>query len=493
MTIAPLESDALDDGELAVAAAGGDQLAFSTIYDRYADRLYDFCAGMLRDGDAAADCVQDVFVTAATKLAQLQDPDRLRAWLYAIARHEALARIRQRRREMPTEEMPETSSGEPDLATFAARNELAELIAEACEGLTDRDRTVYELAYRHGLDGPELAAALGVSHTNANTMVGRLRDGMERSLGALLVCRGVKADPAACPELAALIGQWDGTFTVLMRKRAARHIDGCAVCDGERRRMVSPVALLGGAPVFLPAPAWLRDETLGDAAALLPARGADAPADGQSWWPPGDVGEPEGFSAAQRRHLRAALIAALVVLGIAGVAQLNSPTDYRVEPASTPVEPTSTPSQTFGIAGIIPSSSVGPITTTAVPTTSEPALSTTPEPSTPTLTTAPSRTRAASTTPTNSFSPSRNSSTTTRTTQSEEETTTTTSTTTSSSPTSTSSSHDYDHDDQRSDRVTASRQGVRRPCRYRCGRASRLGRRRPSSSSCSARSGRMRW
>ena len=84
MTIAPFApADALDDAELAVAAAGGNQLAFSAIYDRYADRLYDFCVGMLRDGDAAADCVQDVFVTAATKLVQLLDPNRLRAWLYA--------------------------------------------------------------------------------------------------------------------------------------------------------------------------------------------------------------------------------------------------------------------------------------------------------------------------------------------------------------------------------------------------------------------------
>jgi RNA polymerase sigma factor (sigma-70 family) len=102
MTIASLEpAEALDDAALAVAAAGGNPLAFSTIYDRYADRLYDFCVGMLCDGDAAADCVQDVFVTAATKLVQLQHPNRLRAWLYAIARHEALARIRDRRRERP--------------------------------------------------------------------------------------------------------------------------------------------------------------------------------------------------------------------------------------------------------------------------------------------------------------------------------------------------------------------------------------------------------
>ena len=61
MTITPLEpADALDDSELALAAARGDRLAFTAIYDRYADRLHDFCAGMLRDRDAAADCVQGV-------------------------------------------------------------------------------------------------------------------------------------------------------------------------------------------------------------------------------------------------------------------------------------------------------------------------------------------------------------------------------------------------------------------------------------------------
>ncbi len=53
-----------------MAAATGDRTALAAIYDRYADRLYDFCLGMLRDREAAADCVQDVFVTAATKLGQ---------------------------------------------------------------------------------------------------------------------------------------------------------------------------------------------------------------------------------------------------------------------------------------------------------------------------------------------------------------------------------------------------------------------------------------
>jgi DNA-directed RNA polymerase specialized sigma24 family protein len=56
------------DADLARAAAAGDRAAFAGIYDRYADRLHDFCVGMLRDRDGAADCVQDTFCIAATRL-----------------------------------------------------------------------------------------------------------------------------------------------------------------------------------------------------------------------------------------------------------------------------------------------------------------------------------------------------------------------------------------------------------------------------------------
>jgi RNA polymerase sigma factor (sigma-70 family) len=174
------------DAELACAAAAGDRDAFGAIYDRFADRLHDFCIGMLRDRDAAADCVQEVFCTVADRLSQLKDADKLRPWLYAMARNEALRHIRQRRRERVFNQMPEAVSAEPGPDTLTARTELADLIAEAAGGLSDRDRSVLELAYRHGLDGPELAEALGVSHASAKKMTQRLRETIERSLGALL-------------------------------------------------------------------------------------------------------------------------------------------------------------------------------------------------------------------------------------------------------------------------------------------------------------------
>jgi len=252
------------DADLVRAAAAGDRHAFAVMYDRYSDRLHDFCAGMLADRDAAADCVQDAFCTAATCLSDLREPDKLRAWLYGIARHQALRRIRDRRREQLSDELPDIVSGDAGPDTMAARSELANLVAEAAGGLSDRDRAVLELAYRHGLDGPELAEALGVSQTNANTMVFRLRETIERCLGALLVARRARTDPNRCPQLASILTGWDGQFTILIRKRIARHVESCDRCEQQRRRMVNPVALLGAAPAFIPAPGWLRDRTLHD-------------------------------------------------------------------------------------------------------------------------------------------------------------------------------------------------------------------------------------
>jgi RNA polymerase sigma factor (sigma-70 family) len=338
----------VSDSELACAAAAGDRGAFGAIYDRYADRLHDFCIGMVRDRDAAADCVQEVFCTVADRLSQLKDADKLRPWLYAIARNEALRHIRQRGRERVFDQVPEAVSAEPGPDTLAARTELADLIAEAAGGLSDRDRAVLELAYRHGLDGPELAEALGVSHASAKKMTQRLRETIERSLGALLVSRRVRTNAFGCAELAAILDGWDGKFSVLMRKRIARHIESCPTCDQERRRLVNPVALLGTAPVFIPAPDWLRDRTLArvrlSAATTATAGTADSPDDDRA--AVASLDESSGRRRFPRRSVLLGLLAAAVIASVGVTVGWLYGRDVRTTPADitqTAPAPTSSP------------------------------------------------------------------------------------------------------------------------------------------------------
>ncbi|MDA2966568.1 MAG: sigma-70 family RNA polymerase sigma factor [Actinomycetota bacterium] len=265
------------DAQLVTAYLAGDQNALASIYDLYASGLYDTAAAMLSDRHDAADMVQDVFCIAAERLNQLRDPNRLKPWLYAVLRNEVYRRTKKRKRATPTDFQSATV---PDvIAPFdpnaegatASFDELAELVRSAAAGLDERDRLVLELSVRQGLTGTDLADALGVSPEQSYSLVHRMRDRVEKSLGAFTVAKMGRND---CKELASIISGWNGEFSVLIRKRVARHIDECAICEKTRSKF-APLALFGAAPVFL-LPVGLRDKVLAATQTIpLPSQSAD--------------------------------------------------------------------------------------------------------------------------------------------------------------------------------------------------------------------------
>jgi RNA polymerase sigma factor (sigma-70 family) len=244
----------MDDASLVAAARSGDDTAWAAIYDRYADKLHDHCHRILRDRDEAADALHDAFLAAARNLHQLREPDRLRPWLYSICRHTSLRRLKARDRVDLTDQVDDMSAPEGDLDRGVRAAELSELVWAAAAGLNGRDQALLDLNLRQGLEGQDLADAMGTNLNNSYVMLSRLRDQVERSLGALLVARLGRED---CEELSALLADWDGTFSPLIRKRVARHVDGCEICSAKRKAVASPLALLAAAPL-VPAPALLK-------------------------------------------------------------------------------------------------------------------------------------------------------------------------------------------------------------------------------------------
>jgi RNA polymerase sigma factor (sigma-70 family) len=247
----------MDDAALARRLQGGDARAWADVYDRYADRLHDYCASILHDRHEAEDALHDAFVTASQRIGQLRDPARLRPWLYAICRTTALGRARRRIRIVPTEEVGAVSPS-PVSADPVEERDLQRLVWEAAEGLAPQDKAVLHLHLRHDLTGQALGDALDVSAHHANVRLSRVRGLVERSLTVLLVGRLGRRD---CPELDALLAGWDGRLDPRLRKRVARHIDGCEVCEERRRTVVSPLGLLAAMPI-VPAPPDLRDRVL---------------------------------------------------------------------------------------------------------------------------------------------------------------------------------------------------------------------------------------
>src|SRR6266705_5490331 len=73
------------------ATHDADRQVITNLYDTYAVHLFDYCARVLRHPAAAADAVQDTLIAADAQIGKLRDPERLRVWLYCIARRQCLS------------------------------------------------------------------------------------------------------------------------------------------------------------------------------------------------------------------------------------------------------------------------------------------------------------------------------------------------------------------------------------------------------------------
>jgi hypothetical protein len=82
----------MQDRDLVAAVVAGEPDGLAEAYDRYAPSLYAYCHSMLPKAEAD-EAVQDTFLIAVSRLDGLRDPDRLEAWLYAVARNECLRRL----------------------------------------------------------------------------------------------------------------------------------------------------------------------------------------------------------------------------------------------------------------------------------------------------------------------------------------------------------------------------------------------------------------
>ena len=179
------------DTELASALAEGDSAALADIYDRYADHLHNFCYGVCRNPEHAADATQQTFLLAFERIGQLRDPSRLKSWLFAIARNEVMKGFRDTSRTRPVDDdaVLETATSSDSVEQDFETSELQNLVWEAAAGLDERDRLLLELNVRSGLEGAELAAAIGVDADHGYVLVKRMRERVEKSLGALVVAR----------------------------------------------------------------------------------------------------------------------------------------------------------------------------------------------------------------------------------------------------------------------------------------------------------------
>lgn len=179
-SLIPIEPDPETDAAL-VLAARRNLTAFEPLYRRYADRVYRYCYRRLGDHDRAADATSTIFIKAMQSIEHCQ-PASFRSWLFSIAHNATIDAVRAHRHDERIEDDFEIADRafDPERAALTTETRL-EVIA-LLDHLTPDQRQVVELRLA-GLDGYEIAQALGRSRASVDTAQSRAMTRLRQALG----------------------------------------------------------------------------------------------------------------------------------------------------------------------------------------------------------------------------------------------------------------------------------------------------------------------
>jgi RNA polymerase sigma-70 factor (ECF subfamily) len=145
---------------------------FDSTARRYYQPIYNYCCVRVRDGDAAYDCTQEVFLAMYRQIGSL-DKEWVRAWLYRCAKNVTLDYLRRQRRFVPDGEERLGSVQTED--AYDTDRPFVELFGEEeLELLNER--------YSEGYSIAEVAEKRGVSANSLYKRFSRMKEKLTRFL-----------------------------------------------------------------------------------------------------------------------------------------------------------------------------------------------------------------------------------------------------------------------------------------------------------------------
>jgi RNA polymerase sigma-70 factor, ECF subfamily len=158
--------------------AQGDHTAFAELYDACADRIHHYLMVFLGSKEDAEDALQETFIRLARNCKRLAKVENLTAYIFTIARNEALRLAGRRAKPESLAAMAQkyglfekTDNNDPKTGDYA------EAAAIALSGLEAELREIVELKYFAGLTFREIADVTGCPQ---GTVATRYRVALEK-------------------------------------------------------------------------------------------------------------------------------------------------------------------------------------------------------------------------------------------------------------------------------------------------------------------------
>ena len=192
-----------DEDLIAQLQAGNANQAITELEARYGKRIYHFAYGMVRDAHLAQDVTQEVFEKVLLKHELYRPGTNFRAWLFEVARNQALSMLRSRNRLPRPVSSLQPADGPDFLDSVAAKPGSQQLVEEefmaafqtALDELPDHYRTVFDLCVRQGKPYQEAGRQLQLP---TGTVAIRIMRARKRLFAALQQHLGRLRRPPAC-------------------------------------------------------------------------------------------------------------------------------------------------------------------------------------------------------------------------------------------------------------------------------------------------------
>ena len=152
------------------------------LFEAHHDRIYRYILRMMRSPAEAEDLTQETFLRACRHRDALRDPQAVRGWLYRIATHACLDRLRQRRPVVSLDsseggaESRSVVSTSPSALEIAEREETSLCVQRCLDFLPDHYRAAILLYEAHSLTAPEIADLLGLKLTTVKMRLHRAHE-----------------------------------------------------------------------------------------------------------------------------------------------------------------------------------------------------------------------------------------------------------------------------------------------------------------------------
>ena len=146
-------------------------------------QLHAFVYKKVRDKSLTEDIVHDVFVKVHTKLEQVNDANKISAWIFQITRNTIIDHYRHNNK---TASVPDIE-WESNTANF---NECAsDLILKLIPTLPDKYRIPLEMTELQKVSQLEVAKKLGLTYTTTKTRVQRARRMLKNKMETMLILK----------------------------------------------------------------------------------------------------------------------------------------------------------------------------------------------------------------------------------------------------------------------------------------------------------------